>query len=96
MPWSTNRPKHNPRERGYDATHRAERRRRLKQHTETDPCGKCGQPLGHDRSKWHLPHNEQRTGYYPGFWCARCNILDGAHRGARIARARQLQTKLTW
>ena len=96
MPWSTTRPKANPAERGYGAAHRAERKRRLPYYNEHSPCGKCGRPLGANRSKWHLPHNEQRTGYYPGFWCAPCNTNDGAVRGAKIARARQLQSQLKW
>lgn len=95
MPWEGQRSKRKTSSRGYGAEHQAERKRRLPHYTEHDPCGNCGQPLGPNRKLWHLPHNDQRTGYLPGFWCAACNVKDGARRG----RARQSQgrvTELVW
>lgn len=89
MPWSSNRPKASSTARGYGTAHQAERKRRLKQHDEHSPCGRCGRPLGPDRRRWHLPHNADRSGYEPGFWCAPCNLGDGAKRGSQRGNAAQ-------
>jgi hypothetical protein len=86
MAWRGPRPKAKTVARGYGAEHVAERRRRLPYYTAASPCGRCGRPLGPNRSNWHLPHNDQRTGYYPGFWCADCNRKDGARKGNRRQR----------
>ena len=80
--------------------HRAERKRRVAAATPATPCGYCGQPLGPDPSKWHVPHDAQRN-YLPGLWHAACNRDEAASRGARIrnarAKARRTRTsRLTW
>jgi hypothetical protein len=82
--------------RGYGAEHKAERKRRLARYSPSDPCVYCQQPLGDDRSLWHLPHNESRTGYLPGFSCASCNLKDGARRGRAMRDRKTDVTKIVW
>lgn len=93
MSWNSNRGRStSTAARGYGTAHRRERQRRLPLYSSADPCGACGRPLGPDRRLWHLPHSDDRTHYLPGFWCAPCNLTDGARRG----RARQTSTRLQW
>lgn len=74
----------------YGAAHQAERKRRAAKHQPTDPCARCGCPLGPMNPGLHLDHAE--TGGYLGFshghqcpHCGRnCNIGAGARKGARI------------
>ena len=89
MPWDRTRPKASSTARGYGAAHQAERKRRVAQHTPSDPCTYCGRPLGSNKSRWHLPHKTDRSGYLPGLSCAPCNWLEGAKRGSAIGNARQ-------
>lgn len=85
------RPKGSREARGYGKAHQEERARRLALYSPQDPCSRCGRALGHDRSRWHLPHTPDRTGYEPGFWCKPCNLTEAASRGARITNARRQQ-----
>lgn len=80
-------------QRGYGAAHRAERARRVKTHSPASPCSRCGKPLGPERrpgeraSRWHLPHLPDRSGYYPGLWCRRCNIQEATSRAGKKGHA---------
>jgi hypothetical protein len=98
--WNANRPRYNTTARGYGTAHQAERKRRLALYGPDDPCGACGRPLGPNRRLWHLPHSADRTHYLSGFWCAPCNVKEGAQRGARIANRRRgvpaLATRYVW
>lgn len=69
--------------------HKDERARRVSLATPLTPCTYCGQPLGPNRSLWHLPHRPDRQGYEPGLSCAPCNRREAARRGALIANARR-------
>jgi hypothetical protein len=80
--------------------HKAIRRARVAAATPDTPCGYCGNPLGPDTSRWHVPHDPQRT-YLPGLWHAACNRREAARRGALLrnaqAKTRRTQTSpLTW
>lgn len=90
------RPTRSSTARGYGADHQAMRRAALALHSPSDPCCLCGRPLGSNTRRIHLDHNP--AGGYRGLAHARCNIIDGARRGARIVNGRrvQLRTSRQW
>lgn len=103
MPWS--KPKASSTARGYGTAHRAEAVRRAALMTPWSPCSACGQPLGPQYgttrngrrlSLWHLPHTADRSGYLAGLQHARCNVSEGASRGAAISNARRKATPQRW
>lgn len=72
----------------YDRTHQLARAAAAKHHRPTDPCTRCGQPLG-QMGRWlHYDHAE--TGGYLGFAHADCNRRAGALKGNRIAAGRTI------
>lgn len=90
MPWGTGRQRgKTTAQRGYGSAHVAIRKARVAAATPSTPCSYCGQPLGPDRSKWHLPHTPDRSGYEPGLVHARCNTQEAARRGAAISNAQR-------
>lgn len=88
MAWSTSR----PRSAAYGSEHAKARKAAAARHDPSDPCTRCGHPLG-PMGRWlHYDHNASRTGYLgfahgaPCSWCRkRCNQVAGAKAG----RARQ-------
>lgn len=78
-------------ERGYGYAHQQARKAWAKRHRPSDPCARCGLPLGPMGSHLHLDHNADRTGYL-GFSCGDCNRRAGAVEGQR----RQTVTTLQW
>lgn len=89
------RPRASAAARGYDAAHQAVRRALIARYTATDPCCLCGQPLGTNTRAIHLDHNP--AGGYRGLAHARCNMRDGASRGARLVNARRnLRASRAW
>ena len=94
MPWSDSRPKSSSTARGYGKLHREAREAYAQVHRVTDPCVRCGHPLGPMGPWLHLDHNSARTGYlgfshgsYPCPWCGRrCNLRAGAQAGRRKQR----------
>lgn len=89
MPWT--KPKASTKARGYGQAHTKARAAAAARHQPTDPCVRCGKPLGPLGPHLHYDHNATRTGYL-GFSHARCNVK----AGARAGRARQNQAKLRW
>lgn len=86
MPWDRSRPRSG--EYGWD--HTKARRKWAAQHDPSDPCVRCGHPLGPMGSWLHLDHNRERTGYLGfshGARCpvclVRCNVRAGAKEGRR-------------
>lgn len=71
--------KGNTAERGYGTQHQAARRAAAALHTPSDPCSRCGQPLGPMSRHLHYDHTDDRTGYL-GFSHAACNQLAAARR----------------
>lgn len=61
-------------EAGYGQAHRLERRRRVQTHEPTDPCVRCGQPLGPMSRSLHLDHDDEDRTKYLGFAHASCNV----------------------
>ena len=59
-------------QRGYGPGHQAERRRRLAMYRPSDPCPRCGAPLGAVVAELDLGHTDDRRGY-TGLEHARCN-----------------------
>lgn len=59
-------------ERGYGTPHQRERARRLRLYRPSDPCPRCGGPLGADVSAIDLGHGPGQVGY-SGLEHARCN-----------------------
>lgn len=81
-------PSRNPnRDREYGTEHRRLRQQLLPL-AYGNPCPLCGAVMEHGQPL-HLDHTEDRTGYR-GMVHARCNILDGARRGARRLREKRL------
>lgn len=85
MPWNRSRPRSDAR--GYGPEHIKARKAAAAQHLPSDPCCRCGRPLGPMGPHLHLDHNRARTGYL-GFAHATCNRKAGAQEG----RARQTVT----
>jgi hypothetical protein len=88
-------------QRGYGASHQAERERRLAAYRPGDICAHGGEPLPWPREiarRWlDLPHNMTRTGYLPGLSCRFHNRQEGAVRGNRQrARPRPWQSARPW
>lgn len=90
----------NTTERGYGNDHMKARARAARHHQPTDPCARCGHPLGPWGSWLHLDHSADRTDYLgvshgsrPCLVCGeRCNLVAGAREGRR----RQLRPTLRW
>jgi len=74
--------------RGYGHEHMKARRAAAARHTPTDPCTRCGQPLGPMGPWLHYDHTPDRTSYL-GFAHAACNRQAGAVAGNRAQRARK-------
>jgi hypothetical protein len=72
----------------YRGQHRSIRRALLSVYAPSDPCWRCGRPLGPDPSKIDLGHRDDRAGY-AGLECVRCNRSAGARLGAAQRKARQ-------
>lgn len=86
----------------YGAQHQAERRARAAGHQPTDPCVRCGHPLGPMGPHLHLDHAEHGgyLGFSHGGRCPicrkRCNVSAGASKGARTTNARRRTSPLRW
>ena len=72
-------------DRGYGTEHQKARRVAAAQHRDTDPCVRCGEPLGPMGPDLHYDHNDDRSGYL-GFAHGVCNSREGARRGGRVSR----------
>lgn len=92
MPWDTTRPKLN----GYGRDHQAERRRRAQLHQPTDPCVRCGQPLGPMGPHLHLDHDDHDRRKYLGFAHRACNIRAGALKANAAQRTTHDGTGCRW
>ncbi len=57
------RPRPTTTQRGYDGTHRRLRTQLLATYQPSDPCWRCGQPLGPDPSVLDLGHTDDRQGW---------------------------------
>jgi hypothetical protein len=67
----------------YDVHHQRARKAAAARHDPSDPCTRCGQPLGPMGSWLHYDHTDDGTAYL-GFAHATCNKRAGAQRGAAI------------
>jgi hypothetical protein len=74
-----------PEQRGYGAAHRALRRRLLATYLPTDPCARCGLPLGEDEGALHLGHSDDRL-TYTGLEHKLCNLRAGGLASQRHAK----------
>jgi hypothetical protein len=85
--------------RGYGISHVKARKQAAARHSPTDPCARCGHPLGVMGPWLHLDHNDQRSGYLgfshgarPCPICRRrCNKVAGASKGAKVANAKAVK-----
>jgi hypothetical protein len=71
-------------DRGYGSTHAKARKAAALRHQPTDPCTRCGRPLGPMGPWLHYDHTERRDGYL-GFAHASCNRKAGARKGQRMS-----------
>lgn len=97
MTWDKSRPPASSRGVGHE--HRKARIEWAKRHDPSDPCVRCGHPLGPMGPNLHLDHNRARDGYLgfshgrPCPWCGKpCNLSAGGREG----RARQTSSPLRW
>lgn len=51
-------------------------------------CARCHRPIPKGTRRWHLDHNDTRTGYI-GPSHALCNLRAGGRRGNRVMRVRR-------
>jgi hypothetical protein len=72
----------------YDREHEAIRLALLAAASASDPCWRCGQPLGRDASKIDLGHRDDGPGW-AGLEHARCNRQAGAKKGNALRRERR-------
>lgn len=73
----------------YDSKHQAVRRAMLAVSSPSDPCARCGRPLGPDPRRIDLGHRDDGAGW-AGLEHSRCNRQAGARLGnARRRQARQ-------
>lgn len=82
--WGRFKPKADTTARGYGYEHQKARARYAAAHRDTDPCARCGQPLGPMGPSLHLDHDDNRDGYL-GLSHAACNV----RAGARLANSRR-------
>jgi hypothetical protein len=73
--------------RGYGEPHRRLRVRLLATYKPSDPCPRCGQPLGHDRTMLDLGHTDDRRAW-TGLEHRDCNIRASNRLRARATRRR--------
>jgi hypothetical protein len=69
-------------QRGYDAEHDHLRAALIATYAPSDPCARCGQPLGPDPTVLDLGHTDDRRGYR-GLEHAACNRSAGARLASR-------------
>jgi hypothetical protein len=72
----------------YDSEHQAVRRALLAVYEPTDPCARCGRPLGGNPSRIDLGHRDDGPGW-SGLEHSRCNRQAGARLGNARRRARR-------
>jgi hypothetical protein len=72
----------------YAGDHKSVRRALIAVYEPTDPCWRCGRPLGPDPSRIDLGHTDDRAGY-AGLECRRCNRQAGGRLGQARRRAAQ-------
>jgi hypothetical protein len=100
MPWDRSRPRSD----SYGSAHAKARAAAAKRHQPTDPCTRCGHPLG-PMGRWlHYDHSDDRT-HYLGFahgtpcpYCGKsCNVRAAALKAnaRRKARGRGHSTAAT-
>lgn len=75
----------------YDATHQKARAAAAKHHQPSDPCARCGEPLGPMGPHLHYDHDEH--GGYLGFSHDYCNRRAGAVKGNQLQRQGQAQAQ---
>jgi hypothetical protein len=85
-------PRENTTARGYGAEHKQARKQAAAAHHPSDPCSRCGRPLGPMGPWLHLDHTADRTSYLGFSHGVPCNVT----AGARAGRARQNVTRLKW
>jgi hypothetical protein len=76
----------------YDRTHQAIRRGLLATYEPTDPCWRCGLPLGPDPSRIDLGHRDDGPGW-AGLEHAYCSRAAGARKGNERRRARRERSR---
>lgn len=82
-----------PRSARYDHRHALARKAAAARHKPTDPCVRCGRPLGPMGPGLHYDHTDDGTSYL-GFAHGSCNRRAGSRKGSRIAHAKQRAARL--
>lgn len=77
----------------YDREHQAVRRGLLAAYEPTDPCWRCGFPLGPDPSRLDCGHRDDGPGW-AGLEHAKCSRAAGARKGNALRRARAERTAI--
>jgi hypothetical protein len=72
-------------QRGYGQEHRRLRARLLATYQPSDPCWRCGWPLGPDRDAIQLGHRDGQVGY-GGLEHRACNVSAANRRRAALRR----------
>ena len=85
--------RYKPRGAEHGWAHAKNRKTWAAQHHDTDPCVRCGQPLG-PMGRWlHLDHHDWDKTQYYGFSHAQCNMSAGGRRGNAVQHAARRQTR---
>lgn len=93
MTWSRAK----PRSVTHGAAHDKARKQWASLHQPTDPCVRCGAPLGPMGSWLHLDHHDHDKRVYLGFAHAACNLRAAGILGrTRQKEARTHRAPRTW
>lgn len=80
----------------YGTAHRKERDRRAALHDPTDPCVRCGRPLGPMGPWLHLDHDDVDKQMYLGFSHGRaCNLRAAGSLGRARQKAQRNGSRLS-
>lgn len=78
-----------PRDGLHGAAHTKARKQWAARHRPSNPCVRCGLPLGPMGPWLHLDHDDVDKTLYRGFAHASCNTSAGGTRGRQVQRAKR-------
>jgi len=89
MTWSRTK----PRSETHGSAHDKARKAAALAHHDSDPCARCGHPLGPMGSHLHLDHHDSDKRIYLGFShgtrCPTCGVKCNLRAAGQLGRARQ-------
>lgn len=84
-----------PRSQVHDAAHAKARKAAALLHSPSDPCVRCGRPLGPMGRGLHYDHHDSDKRVYLGFSHAVCNLKAAGQLGRARQKAARLGTAMS-